>query len=220
MTRRALVAVALAGAFLPAGAAAGPTAPPLTTSQQVLAAIQRTWNGLRSYSVPLTMKGSVKVGFISLPFTMSGTEYYQAPDKQALRMRDVPKLAQQFANQVGSLGLPETWPKTYAIALKGRELHGKHLAYVLVGVPRASGNVKNVTLWVNAQSFAINDVEFAYQNGARLHLTLLHHNKNAYRLPAGAQIDAKFPGYGGSATIEYGTYATNVPIDPSVFKKQ
>lgn len=195
-------------------------AKPLTTSGAVLAAIQKSWTGLRSYQVPLTMTGSVKVSFISLPFNMTGTEYYKAPDKQALRMNDVPKLAQQFANQVGSLGPPETWPQTYTITLRGREPYQKHVAYVLVGVPKAGGNVKDVTLWVDAKSLAIDDVRFAYKNGAKLHLTLTHRSSNRYNLPQTATIEATFPGYGGNATIAYGTYRTNVPVPDAVFQKQ
>ena len=222
---RGVAALVLLAAILAVPAAAAPTAspamlPPPADSAAVLARIQSYWKQLHSYQVPVTMNGSVKVAFISLPFTMTGTEYYQAPDKEALVMNDVPSMARGFEKTMANMGTPETWPQRYTITLKGSETHRNHLAYVLVGLPKAAGNVKNVTMWVNAKTYAIESVAFNYNNGATLNLELSHHGLSPYHLPTSVAVSAKFPQYSGGATIKYGTYQTNVPIPASVFEKQ
>jgi hypothetical protein len=74
---RALAAVLLVGLL---GASSAPASPPVG---DVLQAIGNARKGLTSYIVPVTMHGSVHVKIVSVPFSMHGTEYYQAPDKQA-----------------------------------------------------------------------------------------------------------------------------------------
>ena len=194
-----------------------PAAGPATSSDDVLAGIQSYWKDLKSYQVPVAMSGSVKVSFISVPFQMDGTEYYRAPDQQALRMNNVPSLAKGFENTVSSMGTPETWPLNYTIVLHGTQQYRHHAAYVLIGTPKNGGNVKTITMLVNAKSYSIETVNFAYNNGATLNLEFNHKNKSPYHLPQWVALTAKFPQYSGTATIHYGTYQVNVPIPDSVF---
>ena len=214
----ALLAVTFA-ATIPAAAQTTPAPGSLTTAAQVIDGIQSYWKNLHTYQVPLTMSGSVKVSFISVPFQMDGTEYYRAPDLEALKMNNVPSLAQGFEHTVSSMGTPETWPVRYDITLHGTQTHRKHLAYVLVGTPKNGGNVKTVTMWVNTKTFAIESVMFDYNNGATLSVELNHHGPSPYHLPTTAQLSAKFPQYSGNAEIRYGTYQINNPIPDSVFVK-
>ncbi len=217
---RALGSAALAVALLalPAGAAT----PPAPTSHSVAAVIsgmQSQWLNLKSYQVPVTLSGSVKASFVSVPFTIKGTEYYRAPDQQALLLDSAPAIAQQFQNTVTSMGTPQTWPLNYTMTLKGTQLHNKHLAYVLVGTPKNTGStVKTVTLYVAAKTFAVETVTFAYQNGSALDLEFSHHGRSPYHLPTRISTSAKFPSYGGSAQIQYGTYQTNIAIPDSAFQ--
>jgi outer membrane lipoprotein-sorting protein len=116
------------------------------------------------------------------------------------------------------MGEPQTWTVTYDIALKGTELHRKHLAYVLFGTPKKSGNVKDVTMWVNVKTYAIESVAFNYNSGATLNLELNHHGVSPYHLPTSVGVQANFPQYKGNATITYGKYTLNQPIPDSVFQ--
>ncbi|HTX58390.1 MAG TPA: hypothetical protein VMH02_01850 [Verrucomicrobiae bacterium] len=211
----ALAVAALLATIAPARSQGGD----LTTAAQILQGIAQSQNGLRSYRVPLTMSGHVKVKFISVPFSMSGTQYFEAPDRQALHMDDVPGIAKSFATTVSNIGTPQTWPQTYTIVLQGRRQHDHHNAYVLVGTPKKAGNVKSVTMLVNPESFAIEDVFFAYQNGSKLEIAPAHHDKNPYHLPESMTVTADFPGYSGNAVIAYGAYETNVAIPDAVFRQ-
>ena len=70
-----------------------PTASPVPTldAGNILQRSESRWQGLTSYQVPVTISGSVRVAFVSVPFKMTGTQYYQAPDEQALHL-DNPQL--------------------------------------------------------------------------------------------------------------------------------
>jgi hypothetical protein len=202
------------------GASAAPAAPVASTPPigDVLHAIGNARKGLTSYIVPVSMHGSVHVKILSVPFSMHGTEYFQAPDKQALRMVDVPKMASGFSNMVGTLGTPSTWPQTYAISLHGTKSYAGRQDYVLIGIPHKSGNVKNVTVLVNPATSAIDSADFAYNDGSSVSLTLAY-GSNPYNLPVSANVTARFPDYSGGAAIDYGSYRINVAVPASAFQQ-
>src|SRR5580704_4118706 len=127
---------ALAAALFTLKAAAATPPPTLHSVAAVIAGMQSQWQNLKSYQVPVTLSGSVRASFISVPFSIQGTEYYRAPDQQALHLASAPAIAQQFQNTVTSMGTPQTWPLNYTMTLKGTQLHNKHLAYVLQGAPK------------------------------------------------------------------------------------
>ncbi len=173
--------------------------------------------GLNSYRVPVTMSGSVRNGLISVHFTMKGTEYFKAPDRDALRMTQVPKMASGFKNTIVSIPPPAAWPEIYAMSVTGSETYGSDRVFVLSGTPRKGGNVTSVTMLVDASTYALDAISYAYKNGSSLGFQL-QHGGNPYRLPTGAAVSAHFPSYRGTANVTYGAYATNVPIPESVFE--
>lgn len=212
MDRIALLVVALAAANT------APTPSPLDAAT-ILQHSASAWQGLTSYQVPVTIAGSVRVTFISVPVHMAGTQYYQAPDQQALHIDNPPRLASGLGNTLSAMGTPQTWLRDYSMATPVAQQHGHHAAYELVGTPkRASTRVKNITMWVSAKTYAIESVGFSYTNGATLTVTFIHlHGISQYHLPRKATVVAHFPSYSGSATITYGTYQLNQPIPASVF---
>jgi outer membrane lipoprotein-sorting protein len=193
------------------------TAPP--DAGTILQRSESAWRGLNSYQTPVTIAGSVRVSFISVPVHMTGTQYYQAPDQQALHLDDPPRLASGLGNTLSTMGTPQTWLRDYSIAMPITQPHGHHNAYMLVGTPkRSSSRVKSMTMWVSATTYAIESIDFAYTNGASLVVTFFHlHGISQYHLPRRATVVAKFPSYSGTATITYGAYQLNQPIPVSVF---
>lgn len=150
---------------------------------------------------------------------MTGTQYYQAPDQQALHLDNPPRLASGLGNTLSTLGTPQTWLRDYSIAMPLAQPHGNHTAYMLVGTPkRSSSRVKTMTMWVSAKTYSIESILFSYTNGATLNVTFVHlHGISQFHLPRKATIAAHFPSYSGNATITYGTYQLNQPIPASVF---
>lgn len=211
--RRSLsvLAIAAACAVAPAAASTPPSVP------AIVARMEAARNGLRSYRVPVTMSGSVRNGLISVHFTMKGTEYFKAPDRDALRMTQVPKIASGFKNTIVSIPPPAAWPEIYVMRVSGSENYGSDRVFVLAGTPRKGGNVTSVTMLVNSSTYALDAISYAYKNGSNLGFQL-QHGGNPYRLPTGAAVSAHFPSYRGTANVVYGAYATNVPIPESVFQ--
>lgn len=199
-------------------AATQPPAPP--DAAGILAHSQANWQGLNSYQVRVAVTGSVRVSIISLPFRMTGTQYYRAPDQQSLHLDNPPRLASGLGNTLSAMGTPQTWLRDYAIAAPVTQPHGHHTGYVLIGTPKRASRVKNMTMWVSATTYSIESVSFSYTNGATLQVTFLHHRGfSQYHLPRSAKVIAKFPGYSGFATITYGNYQLNQSIPASVFQE-
>jgi hypothetical protein len=191
------------------------SAPPSVSA--IVARMEAARSGLSSYRVPVTMSGSVRNGIISVHFTMKGTEYFKAPDRDALRMTQVPKMASGFKNTIVSIPPPAAWPEIYTMSASGTQTYGSDRVFVLTGTPRKGGNVSSVMMLVNASTYALEAISYAYKNGSNLRFQL-QHGDNPYRLPTGAAVSAHFPSYRGTATVTYGDYATNVPIPESVFQ--
>jgi hypothetical protein len=210
--RRSLTLLAIVGIL-----AAAPAAASTPSVASIVARMEAARRGLTSYRVPVTMSGSVRNGLLSLHFTMKGTEYFKAPDRDALRMTQVPKMASGFKNTIVSIPPPAAWPEMYAMRVSGSQMYGSDRVFVLNGTPRKGGNVTSVTMLVNASTYALDAVSYAYKNGSNLGFQLQHGN-NPYRLPTGAAVSAHFPAYRGSANVVYGAYATNVAIPDSVFQ--
>jgi hypothetical protein len=211
--RRSLFLLTIVAVLVVAPAMAG--APPSVAA--IVARMEAARGGLKSYRVPVTMSGRVHNGLISVHFTMKGTEYFKAPDRDALRMTQVPKMASGFKNTIVSIPPPAAWPEIYAMRVSGSETYGSNRVFVLTGTPRKGGNVTSVTMLVNSSTYALDAISYGYKNGSTLGFQLQHGN-NPYRLPTGAAVSAHFPSYRGNADVIYGAYATNVAIPESVFQ--
>lgn len=200
-----------------AAVSATPT-PGVPDAAAILQRSESRWQGLNSYQVPVTVSGSVRVAFISVPFKMTGTQYYQAPDQQALHLDNPPSYARGFGNTLATLGTPQTWLRDYSIASPVTQPHGHHAAYVLTGTPKRQSRVKSMTMWISATTYAIESIIFAYTNGASLTVAFQrHHGVSQFHLARSATVVAKFPSYSGNARIVYGEYQLNQPIPASVF---
>ncbi len=187
----------------------------------ILQRMESRWDGLSTYQVPVTISGHVRASIISLPFKMTGTQYYQAPDRLTLHIDRAPSFARGLGNTVSAMGSPQTWSRDYALQLAGSQTHGHHEAYVLNGTPKRESRVKSVTMQISAKTYAVETMTFNYTNGATLVVEFTrHHGLTQYHLPRSAALTAKFPSYSGNATIEYGAYQVNQPIPSTAFAPQ
>jgi outer membrane lipoprotein-sorting protein len=197
-----------------------PTTPPAPAldAATILQRSESRWQGLSSYQVPVAISGSVRVAILSVRFKMTGTQYYQAPDKQALHLDNPPSYARGLGNTLSTIGTPQTWLRDYAIAQPVSQPHGHHTAYVLTGTPKRESRIKTMTMWISATTYGIESIIFSYTNGASLTVTFQRrHGVTQYHLPRSATIVAKFPSYSGNAQIVYGDYQLNQPIPETIF---
>jgi len=59
--------------------------------------------------------------------------------------------------------------------------------------------------------------QWAYSNGGSLSFDQSYANVGQYRLPAKANIAARFPGYSVDGTLTFANYQPNATVAPSVF---
>jgi hypothetical protein len=205
----------IALAVLPVGLlAAQPGTTP--TVAQILARMQRDRMGLVSFQVPVEIKARLKKG-ISLPIRLSGTRYFKAPDTEALKLRTVPAIAKQFQNLYSSLGTPATWGSTYDVtSITPMSIDG-HDVYEARAVYKRPSNVDHILLDIDRTTYAPVHARWFYKNGATIDMAIEEQRVGAYELPRHESLELRFPGYAGSADIEYGTYIINQPI-PSLSK--
>lgn len=204
--------VALLSALLLAPA---PTPAPMG-ADQILARMRANVQGLRSYRVPVRIDARVR-HIVSISVPLKGTRYFEAPDREALRLDTVPAIAKPFQNVYASLGTPATWAKTYDITEVPPSSDAGPDVYELRGVYKHPSNVDHVLLDVDARTFAPVLARWYYKNGATVVMHVQEAPYDGYRLPQHETVDVRFPQYTGSATVDYGTYAVNVPIDDGVF---
>ena len=201
--------------------AASPAAQSSPSADQIIAQTQAAFNkGVKTFEVPVTMNGKVRAGPLSVPVSASGTQYFQAPDRIAMRMRNLPGPAKGFENSVNNVGTPSQWAKTYAFAYNGTSTRDGQNVYVLSGPPRNSGSrVKAATLYIDTQSYDVRGVHFDYNDGSTIDGTRQFKDVGTYHLVGKGNVSASFPQYKGTAELDYGDYKINGPIDPSVFQK-
>ena len=200
------------------GLAATSSPTPALDATAILQRSESRWQGLSSYQVPVTISGSVRVAFVSVPFKMTGTQYYQAPDEQALHLDNPPSYARGLGNTLSTMGTPQTWLRDYTIAQPTSQSHGHHTAYLLTGTPKRESRIKTMTMSISATTYGIESIIFSYTNGATLTVAFLRqHGATQYHLPRSATVVAKFPSYNGNARIVYGDYHLNQPLPAMVF---
>lgn len=191
-------------------------APPPMTSPQILARMQANTGGLHSYSVPVRIDAHVR-HIISISVPLKGTRYFEAPDREALKLDAVPAIARPFQNIYASLGTPATWPKTYDITEVPPSPNAGSNVYELRGVYKRPSNIAYILLDVDSTTFSPVLVRWYYKNGSTVVMHVQEALFGTYRLPAHETVDVHFPQYNGSATVDYGAYTLNPHIDEAVF---
>ncbi len=94
--------------------------------------------------------------------------------------------------------------------------NGSVSTYTLV--PKKQGSrVKSITLTVNDASALVSRAQWAYTNGGSMSFDQTYLNAGTYRLPAKANISARFPGYSVDGTLTFTNYHPNAPVSPAAF---
>jgi len=194
-----------------------PPPPAGPTVAQILVRMNARVSGIRTYQVPIAIDARLRK-VVTIPVSLTGTEYFAAPDRYSLHMNTVPAIAKSFKNLIASLGSPVTWPQTYAITQVPPSVTLSRPAYELLGVPRHPGNVDHVLLDVDAGTYAPVEVRWFYRNGATIAMTVNEQVVDSkYPLPSSETLTVAFPEYRGTAIIHYGRYSVNQALPQGVF---
>lgn len=205
--------ILLAVAFLAVGAG-----PP--TADDVIGRMAAARVSLNSYSVRVGFDFDIHA-FLRLRFSPQATYYFKRPDKNELVFDSLPPGAQQFQRFFGSIGTPETWPKTYDISLTGTSGAGAGARYLLRMVPKdRSSNVDHVDVIVDSENLGVVKEQWFYRDGAGITMDQVNERVGGYVLPKEQIADFNFPSYKAHAVSTFDGYHLNVSIPDSVFAGQ
>jgi len=207
---RALSIVALP--FLGAVVASGIPAAAQSSSLDLLRRAADPNPGLKTYTATAHLSATLHV-LLPVQKSFEGTVYYLKP-RRKISFQDVSGSLRQFKDLVTSAPTYDEATTTYTITPLADD--GSDSSYSLI--PKKAGSrVKSLTLFVNDRTALIDHAQWSYTNGGTLSFDESYEAIGSYRLPAKADIAARFPGYSVDGTITFSSYTPNAPVSPSVF---
>ncbi len=180
-----------------------------------LALLQRAANPnptLASYSASAQLSATLHA-ILPIHKTVNGTVYYLKPNRKIVFQNLSGALA-KFKDLAASAPTFDQAMTQYAIT----PLTDDGTTSTYSAVPKKTGSrVKSITISVNDQSALVTTAHWAYTNGGSLTFSQVYSSVGTFRLPATAQIAARFPGYSVDGTLTFSNYQPNAPVAPSVF---
>jgi hypothetical protein len=145
--------------------------------------------------------------------SFGGTVYYLRPNRK-IEFQNVPNALARFRDLVSTTPTYEQAMQQYAITpLTDDGTVSKYSC-----VPKKTGSrVKSVVVTINDQSALLSSAQWSYTNGGSLTFSQTYETVGTFRLPAKANISARFPGYSVDGTLTFGNYQPNATVSPSVF---
>jgi hypothetical protein len=143
----------------------------------------------------------------------SGTVYYLKP-RRKIEFQNVSGPLSRFKDLATTTPSYDEAVAQYTIAPLTD--NGTVSTYSLV--PKNDGSrVKSVTLAINDASAVVSHAEWLYSNGGKLDVDQTYTAVGSYRLPAKADVAARFPGYSVDGTLTFTNYRPNASVAPSIF---
>lgn len=191
---------------------------------QIMQGMSANIAGISSFQVPVHIVFHVKKGMFSVPVTVDGDRYFKLPDRNALKVSKSgnPELTDTLKRIYALIDAPTTWERTHDITLQGTgDVDGHHAYALSATVKRSSSNVDHLILDVDTTTFDPVRARWFLRNGG----TVTMHMRQGvvdgkYRLAQHDDVVFALPKYHGTASVDYGTFAINVPVADSVFAQQ
>jgi hypothetical protein len=178
-----------------------------------------TANGaLQSFTVPVHFDVSIHK-FISLRVGVDGTNFFRAPDQEALIVTKTPPvIGGAFRGNYNNLvTLPQVWPGRYKVqSVKILQRDDQQL-FELFARPRAADDVDHVVFDVTRNGCEPVAAEWFYRDGSTIKVTITNAPVGEYMLPSIETIVVSMPGNHFEATAHYGHYDLNAAVPRSIF---
>ncbi|MGA7748435.1 MAG: hypothetical protein WCC70_00140 [Candidatus Aquilonibacter sp.] len=167
---------------------------------------------LKSYTASAKLDATLHV-VIPVHKSFDGTVYYLKP-KREIEFQNVSGSLSRFKALVTSTPSYDSAMAQYTVTPLTDD--GSESSYSLV--PKKPGSrVKSLTVRVNDQNALVDLALWSYTNGGSLQFVQTYGELGVFRLPAKADIAARFPDYSVDGTITFANYVPNAPVSPSVF---
>ncbi|MGA2759979.1 MAG: hypothetical protein ABSF08_06650 [Candidatus Cybelea sp.] len=167
---------------------------------------------LQSYTASAQLSATLHV-LIPIHKNYDGTVYYLKP-RRSIQFQNVSGELSRFKDLATSTPTYDEAIGQYTIT-PGTD-NGTISTYTFV--PKKQGSrVKSITLTVNDASALVSRAQWAYTNGGSMSFDQTYLNAGTFRLPAKANISARFPGYSVDGTLTFTRYHPNAAVSPAVF---
>jgi outer membrane lipoprotein-sorting protein len=157
----------------------------------------------------------------SFPFTrvaLSGTSYFQAPNRLIVKFSNVPGYMRALPQAYSKILNVGGWRDQYdATLLSPQSLNG-HTDYVLQLTPKSQSGDRGVA-YVNPADWTVERVVWNLSGGVQLTVSEDYTDMGSYRLPSNQEVSIHTPYATADGNVTLQNYALNVPIDSAVFTR-
>src|ERR1700677_1015014 len=191
------------------------TAKAAVSSQTIIGQQAAHLKGLNSYQVPLDIGTKVRVAFALLPVKLGGTQFFKAPDRVAVQVKQGRKEVAGLIRAIDSLAALQVPLKTSKFEIDPTKLKTVTNSdcskdYELEGtLARAS----EVVFKISTTTYVIDEASLTYPDGgtldAKYGYKTIKDAKNSYYMLATMSVSAKLASYKGNADVSYGNYVLN-----------
>lgn len=167
---------------------------------------------LKSYTASAQLSATLHV-VIPEHKNLNGTVYYLRP-KRKIEFENVSGPLSRFKDLTSSTPNYEQAMEQYTIT----PLTDNGTTSTFSLVPKNQGSrVKSVTVAVNDATALVSHASWLYTDGGKLDFDETYLNVGTFRLPAKANLAARFPEYSVDGTLTFSNYQPNASVSPSVF---
>jgi hypothetical protein len=188
----------------------------MQNAQSVMTSVAKSTRAPRSFEAATQLQLKQR----SFPFTkiaLSGTSYFQAPNRLAVRFTKVPGYMSGLPKAYATLLNVGAWPQEYNAAMMLPQSVNGHTDLALQLTPKSAQSTDRGVALVNPTNWTVEQVNWDLSGGVTLTMTEAYTNVGSYRVPASQSLSVHTP-YAtadGNATLQ--NYALNVPIDTGIF---
>ena len=191
----------------------------MQNAQTVIANVAKSTHAPRSFKAATQLQLKQR----SFPFTkvaLSGTSYFQAPNRLAVRFTNVPGYMSGLPEAYAMVLNVGAWPQEYNASLSQPQNVNGHTDLALSLTPKSPQSSDRGVALVNPANWTVERVDWNLSGGVSLTMTEAYTDVDSYRLPSSQELSIHTP-YAtadGSATLQ--NYAVNVPIDGQIFTQE
>jgi outer membrane lipoprotein-sorting protein len=160
----------------------------------------------------------VDVRMLNFPFLapkLDGTSYYKRPDLYVVVFDRMPSYARGFQKLFNDIGNPNQWQRDSNIAVDGSATIDDRPMIVLRMTKKIRSDILDHTLaYVDAATFDLARMEWYYTSGGKITMTQQYRSQGIYSVLSSQHATIQIPHVRAVADASYGTYETNVPVEP------
>jgi outer membrane lipoprotein-sorting protein len=160
----------------------------------------------------------VDVRMLNFPFLapkLDGTSYYKRPDLYVVVFDRMPSYARGFQKLFNDIGNPNQWQRDSNVVMDGSATIDNRPMIVLRMTKKIRSDILDHTLaYVDATTFDLARMEWYYTSGGKITMTQQYRSQGIYSVLSSQHATIQIPHVRAVADASYGTYETNVPVEP------